>query len=536
MQTTLKKQLLAEDSDVLGGLSSPDPYVSPMRNADSVAASSISDTIRIRDRHQFEIKLRYPIGRKSTAATYYDLECYIFAPHGLGINRTNYSKARFYDDLQTHVRFKVPSFPLTTIASKQDSPLDKLEACAALLRTNNNDANLGEFEYRLKLFCTTLQSALSDFIAFVGETTEMNVRERRVHQYLDATAKILAKYRSFRSTMFLPATPRRACAIYALGDEYVSLLVERYSYDLLEQLRKTNASAQHTGQRKIMDLIGYELHYRESQRYPSIPTDKDNNEQLIYRRNVLKKYMHNVLFLHTRTQNEGRVIEHGLFSIAAGISMLFATIVLFLSQSIYGPLTLQVFLALVVGYMFKDRIKEMLRVYFSRIVSSLLFDHKTRIYSSPHHPIGHCRESFDFVNEAKLTDRIIKIRDRAHVTGVESNWASEDVLRYRKQIKLSSRAISTVYRDIDTNGIVDIMRFNVAEFTRRMGNPRKELFVMRDDDYRRVKAERVYHLNMILRYGGDDRVRYKHFRIVLNRRKIKRIETVSVEDGRKRGR
>ena len=74
------------------------------------------------------------------------------------------------------------------------------------------------------------------------------------------------------------------------------------------------------------------------------------------------------------------------------------------------------------------------------------------------------------------------------------------------------------------------MRFNVAEFTRRMGDPKKELFVLDEDDYHRVKAERVYHLNMILRYGSDDRVRYKHFRIVLNRRKIKRIETVSVED------
>jgi hypothetical protein len=105
------------------------------------------------------------------------------------------------------------------------------------------------------------------------------------------------------------------------------------------------------------------------------------------------------------------------------------------------------------------------------------------------------------------------------------------VLRYRKRIKLSSRAIAAAYRDIDTDGINDIMRFNIAEFTRRMGNPKKELFVMGDDDYHRVKAERVYHLNMVLRYGGDDGVRYKRLRIVLNRRRIKRIETVSVEDG-----
>ena len=280
-----------------------------------------------------------------------------------------------------------------------------------------------------------------------------------------------------------------------------------------------------------MDLIAQEVRYRESRQYLSIPTDQNDNEQLIFRRNVLKKYMHNVLFLNTSTQHEGKVIEHGLFGIAAGISMLFATVVLFLSQSYYGPLTMPVFLALVVGYMFKDRIKEMLRVYFSQKVSSVLFDHKTRIYSNPHHPIGYCRESFDFVDEAKVPDRIMKIRARDHITEIESDWVSESVLRYRKRIKLSSRAISAAYRDIDTDGINDIMRFNITEFTRRMGDPRKELFVLTEDDYRKVKAERVYHLNMILRYGSEDRVSYKRFRIVLNRRKIKRIETVSVEEG-----
>jgi hypothetical protein len=308
------------------------------------------------------------------------------------------------------------------------------------------------------------------------------------------------------------------------------LLAERNFYDLLGRLRETNASDLHTSQRNILDLIAREVSYRESRRYPSIPTDKNDNEQLIFRRNVLKKYMHNVLFLDTKTRQEGKVIEQGLFGIAAGISMLFATVILFLSQSFYGPLTLPVFLALVIGYMFKDRIKEMLRVYFSRVVSSVLFDHKTRIYSNPRHPIGHCRESFDFIDEARVPDRILKIRDRDHITEIESDWVSESVLRYRKRIKLSSRAISAAYRDIDTDGINDIMRFNVADFTRRMGNPRKELFVLDEDDYHRVKAERVYHINMILRYGCDNHVRYERLRIVLNRRKIKRIETVSVED------
>jgi len=60
--------------------------------------------------------------------------CYIFVPHSLGVHRANYSKARFYDDLQTHIRFKTPSISLMGIAGGQDSPLLKLEASAVPLQ------------------------------------------------------------------------------------------------------------------------------------------------------------------------------------------------------------------------------------------------------------------------------------------------------------------------------------------------------------------------------------------------------------------
>jgi hypothetical protein len=279
-----------------------------------------------------------------------------------------------------------------------------------------------------------------------------------------------------------------------------------------------------------MDLVAVELRYRQGRHYPSIPNENCDNEELIFRRNVLKKYMGNVLFLDTRTRHEGRVLEQTLFGIAAGISMLFATAVLFISQWVYGPLTFPVFLALVIGYMFKDRIKELLRVFFSRKMTGVLFDHKMRLYTDSGQAVGQVRESFDFVDEAKIPQRIMQIRDRDHITEVESDWLAENVVRYGKRIKLSSKAVSSAYHDFDLDGLTDIMRFNVSGFTKRMGEPSKELFVLDKDDFHSIKAERVYHLNLVLTIGSPDRTRYKRFRIVFNRRKIKRIETVSVED------
>jgi hypothetical protein len=528
VQTKKQAQAIAEDGYDHCEQPAPVLRFEPKQSISATTAGPIDETIRIRDRHQFEIKLHYPIGRKSATAAY-NLESYIFVPRSLEIDRSNYSKTKFYDDLQTHIRFKTPTLSLTSITKGPDSPLIKLESSTLSLQDQGNEANVAAFEYRLKLFCCILQCSLRDQIAFIKDAKETDKRGHLVRQYIKATTEVINAYRALRSNIALPMIASRACAVYAYGDEYISLLIERNGYDLLEHIKRCDHTELRTSKRRILELISNEVRYRKNRQFPSIASDKNDNELLIYRRNVLKKYMHKVLFLATRTRDEGKVIEHGLFGVAAGISMLFATIVLFLSQSIFGPLTLQVFLALVIGYMFKDRIKELLRVYFSKKVSGLLFDHRTRIYSSPHNPIGHCRESFDFVEEDKVPARIMKIRNRDPITEIANDWVSENVLRYRKRIKLSSRAITAAYRDIDTNGITDIMRFNVAEFTRRMGHPRKELFVLDKGDYRKVKAERVYHLNMILRYGGDDCERYEHFRIVLNRRKIKRIETVSVE-------
>mgnify|MGYP001828317071 CR=1 FL=1 len=528
MQTTKRKQQLAERHDDAHVRSAPVLRLDRARSIDSPLHGPIDESIRIRDRHQFEIKLHYPISQKKKIASH-DLECFIFVPRSLGLNRTNYSKARFYDDLQTHIRFKTPAVPLESIASHHDSPLRKLALSADSMTQNDTEANINAFEYRLKLFCCILQSALKKSTVLIHETEDPDKHERLLKGYLDATGAIIDDYRALRKKIAGSKKSDRAIRVYAFGDEYISLLVERHSYELLRQLdiaKNRTAPSQHRG---VLELIRQEVGYRKSQGYPSIPTHRNDNEQLIFRRNVLKKYMHKVLFLNTRTKDEGTVIEHGLLGIAAGISMLFATMVLFLSQSFYGPLTMQVFLALVIGYMFKDRIKEILRVYFSRKVSSMFYDHRTRIYASPERPIGYCRESFDFVDEVKVPGRIMRIRNRDHMTEIENDWVSENILRYRKRIKLSSRAISSAYLDIDTNGIKDIMRFNVAEMTRRMGNPRKELFVLEKNGYRRVKAERVYHLNMILCCGDGEHVRYKHFRIVLNRRKIKRIETLSAE-------
>ena len=83
--------------------------------------------------------------------------------------------------------------------------------------------------------------------------------------------------------------------------------------------------------------------------------------------------------------------------------MVFATVVAFYSQAKYGTLTFPVFVALVVGYMFKDHIKEVGRSLFAKC-APYLYDQRTVLYTPDgSHEIGHFREKMIFMNQCDLS-------------------------------------------------------------------------------------------------------------------------------------
>ncbi len=489
----------------------------------------IEEEIRIRDRFQFEIKLNYRLNQDKPK-TQYQIDAYIFIPQSLRVNHTTYPKNTFYQDLQSYIRFKTPSLSLSDIACKDNGPLFDLEESISGLTENSRSDVTSEVELRVKLFSCITKSALRDTVQFIHNTVDEQDRERMIREYSDSVSKITSGYRDLGARLLQPTVSENAHAVYAFGDEYLSLMTEGHSYRLLEILKQSASLSVKKLKTDLINIISNEIAYRKRRGYPSIPTAGSDNEQLIFRRNVLKKFTDNVLFLDASRHPTGQALEQSLFGLAAGVSMFFATMVHFYSQSVYGALSLPVFLALVIGYIFKDRIKELMRIYFSRKVLSALFDHKTNIYRGQKNKIGYCRESFNFLDEEKIPKQVMRIRARDHMTEIESEWLREDVVLYRKRTGLFSKAVREAYPGLEISGVNDIMRFNINAFVQRSGDPRKDLFVLEGGDYRKIKGERVYHLNMIVKYGGSAQSHFKRFRIVLNRRKIKRIEAVSVEE------
>jgi len=486
----------------------------------------ISESVRIHDKFSFEIKLGYS-SNDEIKSPEYSINMYLFVPDSLDVNRFTYKKEDFYYDLKSNIRLMTPVYLLRDICHGNNSPLDSISNAFIKLAKYPEKKNIEQYEFQIKMFGAIVKSALRREVFHIKDNKIDSDNNFLIRNYIKSINELKAEYRALRRTINVPTVDIKLLNIYLFGDEYLGNLTEKYTFRLLRYLRNKNYDKKH--KTELLQLIKKEIDYKSSKELPIVSDNLNNNEELLYRRSVLKKYIESNLFLNTRVKKEGALAEQIIYGLAAGLAMVFATALAFYTQQQYGNFTLPFFIALVVGYMFKDRIKELTRVYFSGRYRKRHFDHKTQIFSGKKHSIGYCKESFSYIDEKEISERVMKRRNRSHLTEIENNWIGEKVILYRKQIKLYPKKIKTVFRGYTISGVNDIARFNISRFTEKMTNPEMPMYFIDDEKYKKIYGSRVYHLNVILNFKTQDKEFFRRYRIVLNREGIKRIQKIMIE-------
>ena len=488
----------------------------------------ITETISISDKFQVEFKLGYDLHRdqKHTA---YTIEIYIFLPSSLGLNHETYPRYLFYRDIQTYIRFMTPVVLMSKMREGQDSPMRLLENSLHDLAREPTKSAIKHYENQNKMFCSIFRASLRRHVNLIHNCQSQGDIGIMVDQYLADVPDDVREFRKLYELLAVENIDEERLSTFAFSDEYLSLTVEQLTFDILEELRRFDNGAFRKHTKKLIALINDEVEYRKKKDYPSIAVSGSNNEKFIYRSSVLKKFTESILFLNTKVRPEGKIIEQMIFSFAAGLAMVFATAVAFYTQAKYGNFTMMFFLALVISYMLKDRIKELVRIYLNDKIQRFFYDHKVNICSgSARNKLGLTREGFSFISEGSLSPEVLKLRGRDRFNLIDNELGGEKIILYRKQVKIFTRNFDDVYQSHPIHGINDITRLNISRFVRKMDNPKKTLFVTEGNDYRRINGNKVYHLNMVVKHTSQDKVEYNRFRVVLNRNGIKRIEEVKI--------
>ncbi|HGY57415.1 MAG TPA: hypothetical protein ENK44_17035 [Caldithrix abyssi] len=484
----------------------------------------IDVTVKVHDKYQLEIKLTHQFEENRRVSSY-KVNFFLFIPNSLDINYSTYKKKDFYSDIQNYIRFKTPVYLINQIYEGNNSPYAKLrKACTNLVELPDKKT-VAEYEYHLKMFSSITKSALRDYVVFIGAKTNPSEIVELTETFKDQVEDLCRHFRQLKTIINVPTVEKNIYAILLYGDEYLSLLIEKYTFKLLEFLKRIKTEQSDRAAERLLALIRSEINYRSQNGYESVPQDNSDNESVIFRFSVLKKYLESVLFIDTAKEPEGQFVKQLLISLAAGLAMLFATAVAFWGHSVYGSYTMPIFITLIVSYMLKDRIKELMRIFFTRKISRRLYDQRIKILSG-NKKIGVFKEAFDFVKKKNLPQAIVQLRNLGRSKEFDSKFSRESVICYRKKIALYKNLYTTNYHDYQINGINDILRLNVSPFLKKMDNPDKPLYILQDKGYKKTRAQRVYHINLVIKYIFEEDEHLVRYRLVLNRRGIKRIEKI----------
>jgi len=481
----------------------------------------IRENIKKHDQLSLEIKLEFPVSNERRKKNSYFVNMYLFLPYALDVNKHSFSKKNFYNALKTNIRLTTPPYSIEKMVKGKNSPLVKVQESITNYMAAPDADRKDDLELQLKRFCSIFGTALrrgGNRILRVKNTDE---RKLLIDNYIHQIENIRHCFRDLEKQIKIPVTNSNAYNIYSFADEYQSLLIERNFFGLLDKLtlKKENTTKEMLS--KLKELVIQEMRYREERNYPSVAYTHRTNEDVLHRSSRLKKFIESNLFLSTDTKKDGVIFEQVMFALAVGLAMVFATAVAFATQMIYGNLTLPFFIALIISYMFKDRIKELVRIYFNKEHHKFFQDFKTNIYDQRARKIGFLKESFQFIKHRYLAENIYNARNSMRSTEITKESMGEKIILYRNKIKVLNKRVKALN---DFSGTTEILRLNISDFTKNMDDPEKEIFVKTKNGFKRSLARRSYHLNLILSYSNGKTDEIKLYKLIVDRNGINRIE------------
>lgn len=479
--------------------------------------------VRIHDRFSVEFKVGFVVRRKLKENDF-AINTWIFVPNSLDINPITYNKQQFYRDVKSNVRLITPKFLLREIVSGNAVPYKNLQKAMSALANDPTRTNVQEFEYQIKMFSAIFKSSQRDEIGHIIINSRTADLDYLIRSYASNVADITSKYRELRRIINVPSVTQEMMNYYVFGDEFLGNVVEQNTFRLIDGLDTMHRNVSPELIDLLKELIRKDNEYKRSMGYRVVERDDpDRNRDLVFRHGVLKKYIESDLFLFSRKKKDGMIAEQIVYSIAAGISMIFATVIAFWGALRYGAATPALFLALVISYMGKDRIKEVLRYYFAHKLSSRYFDNKTRI-GIKNAEIGWIKEAVDFVTDEKTPPEVMEIRSRSPLLEAENRTMDEKILLYRKRVHID-RDVIDANSEYSISGIHDIMRLHFTRFVQKTDNPEVPLHILeKDGTIVDINGEKAYFINIILQMQFEGQIEYKRYRVIFNRTGITGFE------------
>ena len=498
--------------------------------------------IQFRDRFQFELKSDFSPLHNGKASSYHQ-EFYLFLPNALQISKRNYTPVQFYRDQTNFIRYKTPVFTFRELINLANarSPLSRIRS---ILDASDSNSTKSELIDEIKLFGNIVRSALRTRIAALVEKLPPKNpdKTKEFGREIQLFCKELQTLRNVHwkiqdEVLNNPKLPSELKQYYLYIDEFISNSIEFFLVGLLDQARnaKLDSSIIKIVDKLLCERIKKEEAYRHTKfKVEHTEADSTQKEYVIYRKSLLNKFALDALLLSIKREAVVDRYRNVIGAIAAGLAMLVYLLLFIWQGGIFVINSFPFIIITVFLYIIKDRMKEGLKLFYSKQAIRWFPDYSTRILNpNEDRSIGEINESFNYLNPNKLPSDIIKVRNREFHTELDRFERPETVLCYKKQVKIHSKDYHPNARRFELN---TIFRLNIHRFLEKASEPYTSHLQLNTETgvLAYTRLPKVYHLNIIQRNTYTDAngklVSYlKKFRLIVDKDGIKRVERVGRE-------
>jgi len=484
-------------------------------------------TIQAKKHDNFSLEFKCGFNcKESGVRDDFSVNAWIFVPNSLDINPENYGKKQFYRDIKSNVRLITPVYLLKEIADDSSLPLTSLKKALEAVAADPEPANVDAYQYHLKMFSAIFKSSLRNHAMHIRSTRMLSASPYLIDDYVTYASQVLVRFRELYRLIDIPTVSDKVRGYFRLCDEFMSHSLDVQTIRIIKKMDSaSDADALADRRKSLTDLIESERSYKMISEYGLLTGEDRHDRQLVYHRGMLKKFVESELYIHLSKKRDGVAVEQLYYSIAAGVAMIFATAVAWLTQVKYGNITLPLFVALVVSYMLKDRIKDLMRYYFAHKLGNKYYDKKASVTIGKTR-VGEIKEGFDFISLARTPDQVMKLRERASSVEDESHVFDEKVMLYRKHLSIDDVALKGI-DDYPMNGLNEIMRLHLTRFTHKMDNPKISIDTLdADGNIRSMNVRKTYYINIVFQLQHESETEYHHFRIVMSRDGIIQVSEI----------
>jgi len=486
----------------------------------------IDTEVKVHDNFALEFKIGFITNKNQKDINEFRINTWMFLPNSLDINRSTYKKTDFYRDVKNNLRLITPVYSLEEILKAGRGPLPRMQKALDELAVEPDNESLTEsFAYQIKMFVCIVKSALRRHVQIINSTATDEKVISHAHAYINNVREIALQYREKWYELSKPDITKEQRDLFLFGDDFLGNIIEQYAFHIMRLLK--GKPIFDTVKGELYKLIEDERAHKKKRGFMLLEKGNEkHNSLVITQRNILKKFVESDLFLQIFRKKDGLFAEQLYYSIAAGVAMIFATLISFFATLRFGNFTTDLFVILVFSYMFKDRIKDIMRYYFSSKLSKKYFDSKLKL-SIRKQEIGWIKEAFDFIEENKLPEEVRNIRARSPLVEAENQVYDEKIILYRKWVNLSKEEIEK-YKEYRLSGINDITRFHLTNFTQKMDNPYIPLYIPdAEKGYEAIEGNKVYSLYFIIQCQSEEDEYYKKYRVLFDRNGISDVSELN---------